>query len=294
MRIAIVTGADTAFFEMLRTLILSLEGHAPFSDIDLCVQDFGLSDGDRDWLQSHAQAVAAPARVVEADPKRKFKPPHIADTSRPFLRETFPGYDMYLWMDADTWVQDWAAIELYMAAAESGALAITPEIDRAYAPTPSKIRRHPLPSRATLKREISFNNYRNGFGFKAATTYWNLPVFNSGVLALRHDAPHWDHWATHFRSGLNRTATRMCQWSLNYSIYHEGLPVHPLPSWCNWVCHRALPMADSATGRLVEPFLPHRDIGVVHYIDPIFFKQSHKLATREGGTIERTLRPAGP
>ncbi|MGH6976466.1 MAG: hypothetical protein ACREED_05505 [Stellaceae bacterium] len=38
--------------------------------------------------------------------------PRLDRAAFPFLRRYFPGYDVYLWLDGDTWVQDAEAIEL--------------------------------------------------------------------------------------------------------------------------------------------------------------------------------------
>jgi hypothetical protein len=59
--------------------------------------------------------------------------PHLrAITARPFLPKYFPGHETYLWMDADTWLQEWYPIDWYVAAAADGRLAIAPQVDRAY------------------------------------------------------------------------------------------------------------------------------------------------------------------
>ena len=56
-------------------------------------------------------------------------------TARPFLRDYFPGYDGYMWMDADTWAQTPDAINTMLAGvATDDALYIASEIDRDYKP----------------------------------------------------------------------------------------------------------------------------------------------------------------
>jgi hypothetical protein len=43
-----------------------------------------------------------------------------------------PADRLYLWIDADTWVQEWSAVKMMLATAERGARAICPAIDRCY------------------------------------------------------------------------------------------------------------------------------------------------------------------
>src|ERR1019366_3197819 len=66
-------------------------------------------------------------------PGRAALPRHYqAMTARPYLPRHFPGYETYLWIDADAWVQDDAVLDLFIATARRGELAIVPEIDRGY------------------------------------------------------------------------------------------------------------------------------------------------------------------
>ena len=59
--------------------------------------------------------------------------PHLRSlTARPFLPDYFPGYDVYIWIDCDAWVQEQFALEWLFYTAASGALGIVPELDRSY------------------------------------------------------------------------------------------------------------------------------------------------------------------
>ena len=49
-----------------------------------------------------------------------------------FLPNYFPGYEKYLWIDADAWVNSWEAIELYLKGCENNKLAISTSADRSY------------------------------------------------------------------------------------------------------------------------------------------------------------------
>ena len=51
---------------------------------------------------------------------------------RPFLPQIFPGYDIYFWMDADTWIQNWAGPDLFLQGAARKKIALTSQADRAY------------------------------------------------------------------------------------------------------------------------------------------------------------------
>ncbi len=129
-RLLIASGADRAYFPLLRDMVLSIR--AQRRDVALGVLDLGLDGEQREWLSSEVEHVVRPAWDLDfpgcANTADTFK----AQVARPFLRRHFPGYEVYLWVDADAWLQDGRVIDLYMNAAGRDRLAITPEIDRAY------------------------------------------------------------------------------------------------------------------------------------------------------------------
>ena len=53
-----------------------------------------------------------------------------SQVSRAFLPKYFPGYNKYLWIDADAWVNSWDAIELYFKGCENKKLSINSPLAR--------------------------------------------------------------------------------------------------------------------------------------------------------------------
>ena len=58
---------------------------------------------------------------------------------------------LYLWIDADAWVQEWSAVDMMLATCERGARAICPEIDRSYK------RHYERPKLYTARRLVEWN-----------------------------------------------------------------------------------------------------------------------------------------
>ena len=84
----------------------------------------------------------------------------------------------------------------------------------------------------------------------------------------------------------------MDQLTLEYITHGLKMPAELLPATCNWVAHRATPKLDVSRGRLVEPYLPHRDIGILHLT--LGSKDEEKqIQTLDGRTITSTLRYSG-
>ena len=104
------------------------------------------------------------------------------------------------------------------------------------------------------------------FGSAAADQFPWENYFNSGVFALRADAPHWACWADAYATGLKNAEGVLCcdQTALTYAIWKARLPANPVPALCNWLCHLALPVFDQARRRFCEPTAPGNIIGVLH------------------------------
>ena len=173
----------------------------------------------------------------------------------------FPGYETYLWIDADAWLQDWRVVDLYVEAARGGKLAIVPEIDRAYK------RHYKRPKLFGLT--LAWKNYREAFGWRVADRLGRNPMVNCGVFALRGDAPHWQVWGRIMAQVAQRTRFFFVeQTALNYAIFAEHLPVDFLPAYCNWMPGDAAPAFDAERGLFVEPYSPHEVIGIMHLAGP--------------------------
>jgi hypothetical protein len=277
----IVSAADRAYFPLLRDTVASIR--AQREDAALGILDVGLLPEQREWLEPRVAHLVRPGWDIDFPGRAQTPEARQAQFARPFLPRHFPGYETYLWIDADAWVQDWRAIELYVAAAGHDKLAITPEIDRAYK------RHYKRPK--LFGRTLAWKNYREAFGWRAADRLGRNPIVNCGVFALHRDAPHWAAWARIMTEAAQRTRFFFIeQTALNYVIFAERLPVEFLPAYCNWMPGDAAPAFDAEHGLFVEPFAPHEVIGVMHLAGPEQKSHVFRLNTLDGGTVETSLR----
>ena len=280
-RLLIASGADRNYFPLLRDAVLSIQSCRQAQPIGIL--DLGLDREQRDWLASRVEHVVRPGWDLEF-PGRELAPQTFkAQVARPFLCRHFPGYEMYLWIDADAWVQDPRVIDLYVDAAGHDKLAITPEIDRAYK------RHYKRPK--LFGWTLVWKNYREAFGWRAADRLGRNPMLNCGVFALHCEAPHWDAWARVLSQVLQRTQFFFVeQMSLNYVIFAEGLPGNFLPAYCNWMPGDAPPAFDAARGLFVEPYAPHEVIGIIHLAGREQKAHKFRLNRLDGGNVETSLR----
>ena len=243
---------------LLDGLIKSIENPARSEQFDIGLLDFGLSDEERGAYQRRGILLVTPGwdydpSLFRTPPKDFFK----GMTTRPHLRKHFPGYDYYVWMDADTWVQDWSGIKLYLSSAETHGLAATPEVDRSYSPVYGNF------SVASWRH----NCFVRCFNAQVASQLALFPIVNGGVFAARADAPHWELWANvlgQIFADKREAFFFADQTAFNAVIRRRGIRTALLPATCNWMCNRALPTCSDDGIELREPHPPFQRISVVH------------------------------
>ena len=87
------------FYQGRECVDLVLKQTVPGWTPALIVLDLGLKDDEKAWLNSVGATLASNIQIIPNFPDA---PGYMrAMTCRPYLRDLLPGYDIYLWMDAD-------------------------------------------------------------------------------------------------------------------------------------------------------------------------------------------------
>jgi len=282
MQIIIITAADANYFELVRGTILSVREKPEGANIAIGFFDLGCTPQQLQWLETQVNIIQKPD--WDFDFPGKNEAPHYLKglLARPFLRRYFPNFDIYLWIDADAWVQDWQAVKLLVKGAAKRGLAVVPELDRGYYLAYGKL---------PWYWEFVYRDYQAAFGEEVAKQLHSYPTINAGIFALHKDAPHWEFWAEYLEEGLQRHVSLMTdQIALNRLVYGTEMfdRTEMLPAGCNWSCNFGLPAWDTQRACFVEPYLPHGAIGILHITG-----HKHdlvKLATTDGNQIEISLR----
>jgi hypothetical protein len=105
----IVTAADRGYFPLLQDNVASVR--ALRAEVPIGVLDLGLDADHRTWLEGQAVSIVRPGWDVDFPGQARTPETLKAQVARPFLPRHFPYYEMYLWLDADAWLQDWRAVE---------------------------------------------------------------------------------------------------------------------------------------------------------------------------------------
>ncbi len=277
----IVTAGDSRVMPVLQGLIRSLEAFPERHFVEIGCLDVGQTDADRVWLGQRGVVLAEPTTHLGV-PNERLKPYERAFVARPFLRDYFPGRDIYVWIDSDVWLQGWWVIEAYCRGALETGMAITHERERAY-----KFQGWLL---AWFAKHMLL-----GYGPLDAAWLLSRPHLNSGLFAMRADSPHWALWVQHYQAAWDRTAcfNPHDQFSINRLVYGGALrraqaKTTILPPRYNWICDRGPPMWNDSTGALCEPYPPYRTIGAVHLAGPGKTTQ-YDIRRTNGGSFRALL-----
>ena len=260
----IVTGGDSVYFPMIEELRRSLLAAFPDNTPPFGVIDAGLTPAQI----AHLRGVGAIVASLPEDPALpaamlRERPALAANFGKLWLDRMFPGHDILIWLDADTWVQDPAAVRLVAGAADTGALAIVPGGGRYWD--------HHIEVRWLLSgiwslaqiRSFNLKNGRHaGLPLKVLRDIATRPLLNAGVFGLRVDAPHWAamrRWQAHIlRRGKPFTSDQI---AMALAIYADGLRVELLPDTCNYIRPWRFDPREPA---LVEFYYPYPKVGIVH------------------------------
>ena len=291
----IISLADSKYFDLINELVNSIKRFKQSEEVAICIMDAGLTNDQINILKTKVDEIKkAEWDIKVSDFKVKGREWLKSQVSRAFLPNYFPGFKKYLWIDADAWVNTWETIDLYFKACENKKLAISTSADRSY----GRVLRAEwfFGSLAKIKSQNYKHAKSSGFSEKIAREVALKPHLNIGVFALEAEAPHWEMWQINLKKALNSGRIWGSeQIAMNITIYHNNYDVEILPAYCNWTLIDGI-RYDKKTKKLVEPYLPNHEIGIVHFAgknnDHIRLDKNFKskVKTLDGDEVEISLR----
>ncbi len=291
-KITFVSGSDHNYFPMLLEWIHSIRSFPQSRGMDICILDAGLKPEQVEQLRPLVAKIHKPDWPCPIpDSKIRGREYLKSCVCRPFINEYFPGYDVYFWMDADTWVQNWSSIDLFLQGADRRKITLTAQVDRSY---PRQLRVKWLGRWPWKVRGFYFSNAVKAFGFQKAKELLPYYVLLAGAFALHAEAPHWKRWQELVRQAVAKGKVFTAeQLTLGILCYLEGFSCEVLPAWCHWLC-QFKPLWNEETGKFVEPFLPHHELGILHLSGYDEMRLDRSLTTDfqtpEGKTVSLSYR----
>lgn len=261
-KIVFISSADSNYYPMLREWIHSIRRYPESQGMDICVLDVGMNDEEHEIIKAEVTQIIKPDWPKKISAMRiKGREYYKACVNRPFLNDFFPGYEYYFWMDADTWVQDWRAVEVFIEGARRGKMSLTGGADRSY---PKGMRLKWLGAWPWKARSFYMTNAYKAYGIKTAKELFPYHNVSAGAFCMHKDAPHWKKWQEIILKTLEKGKVFTAeQLSLGIMVHLKKLPVEILPSYMHWFCEYK-PLWDDEKKLFVEPHLPHEPIGILH------------------------------
>jgi hypothetical protein len=290
-KIAIVTAGNSEYFYLLDGLIASLEDARLPSDFQFCALDVGLDPLQALNLKSRNVTVISPSWTINFPNQANTPTWFRAMTNRPCLPDHFPGFETYIWIDADAWIQQPEGIHAAVEAARNGSIAIVPERfgNSITYPQWNGLRWVLLKVNEASSRAAVAKCYRTCFGAETEHRARET-IFNTGFFALRGDSPIWTQWLKRIRHGIAHGIFEKLieQQALNLEILEGTIPATLLPSRFNWMLTGNEPLYDLQTRRIVDPD-EHKPIGMLHLTD-VKFLHFVEIPSTDGQMVKLRLR----
>ncbi len=286
--VLIVSAVDSRFLPLLKDMMRSIAPVLARPQVSLACFDIGLAPVDREWLTGQCATIATPGTHFGLA-EQAYPAPLRSFLARPFLPQYFPGYDVYIWIDSDVWLQDVAVIDRYVAGAMASGLAISHEGERAY-------RLQPWLFAWTAK------HFLNGYGVGKGAALLCRRHLNAGLFAAAAGAPHWSAWARCYEAAIRRSGKLVPhdQFALVQAVTAGGpgrarrLPTAVLAPENNWICDRGVPMWNDGSQAFCKPYAPFDTIGALHLAGPAKARP-YTIRRTGGGTFTSYItRGAGP
>ena len=296
---AIITLADSNYFELLKELIDSINYHKESKNISICILDAGLTPDQIEIIKPKVYSIKKAEWDIEVPGYKVLKKEWLkSQVSRAFLPNYFPEFTKYLWIDCDAWVNSWSTIELFFKACENGKLGITQTIGPGYRII-SKAK-WLIGKLAAIKSQNYKHAKSSGIKEDIARKLAFAPHINIGVFSLEKESECWKVWQKNLKKTLSKGKVFGSEGlAINIAVYHDNVEVEFLPLYCNWIASNMLPKYDIEKKTFVEPYLPNNKIGIMHLAAGIWVENDDmrtnknikiKLKTVQGGEVNKSLR----
>ena len=296
---AIITLADSNYFELLQELIDSIKAHEQSKTVSICVLDAGLTAEQSKILKQKVHSIKKAEWDIEVPGYKVAGNEWLkSQVSRAFLPKYFPEFNKYLWIDCDACVNNWSTVEMYFEACKNGKLGITQSVGQGYRVL-SKVN-WLFGKLALIKSQNYKHAKKSGFSESTARKIAFAPHINIGVFSLEKNSSCWKTWQDILRKALSSGKVFGSEGlAMNIAVYDKDVEAEFLPLYCNWIASNVLPKYDQDNDTFVEPYLPHNKIGIMHLAAGIWVGKNDmrlnknikiKIKTLQGKDIEKSLR----
>ena len=289
----IVSSADSKYFFLLKELFLSLDRSGILSDYQFSILDTGLTEEQKFFFLDNSVIIK---KAIWNTPVPKFKilgrENLKTQVARAYLPDYFENYKLYIWLDADMWLNDIESFYFYENGALNDKLTIVPQSDRAYVKNANVEWLFGFPKKI---KTINYKNISKSISKSLGRKYAFHSTLNAGAFAINDNINIWKCFQKNIKLAAKKGRIfGTDQVALALSIYEDGLPSEFLPSYCNWMCEFNMPKFDNKKNQFVEPYIPNNPIALVHLAGLDDIRQDKNILsdieTIDGLHIKKSLR----
>tara|TARA_Y100001970_G_scaffold188789_1_gene229651 strand:- start:210 stop:1106 length:897 start_codon:yes stop_codon:yes gene_type:complete len=289
----IVSSADSNYFQLIKELYLSLKKNDIFNEYQFAILDTGLNEDQYAYFKDNNVKIEHAKWNVEVPKYKILGRNHLkTQVARAFLPDYFPNFKVYIWLDADMWLNDLKTFLLYEKGALQECLAITPQSDRSYFNNANVEWFLNFPKKV---KTINYKNIGKSISKKLARKYAFYSTLNAGAFAISSKKEIWDCFQKNIKLAAKKGRIfGTDQVALALSVYEDKLPTQFLPAYCNWMCEFHLPMLDDQSEKFIEPYIPYHPIALVHLAGLDEVRKDKNILTKikntQGKIVNRSLR----
>tara|TARA_B100000700_G_scaffold327098_1_gene440609 strand:- start:878 stop:1792 length:915 start_codon:yes stop_codon:yes gene_type:complete len=290
IRKAIVTLADSNYFNLLEELIRSIKSFKESANISICVLDAGLTEEQIKILKTKVHSIKKANWDIKVPGYKIVGKEWLkSQVSRAFIPNYFPEFDKFLWIDCDAWVNSWDTVEMYFKACENGKLGITQSVGQGYRIL-SKVK-WLVGKIAIVKSQNYKHAKKSGFSEATARKIAFAPHINIGVFSLQKNSNCWSIWQEILKKALASGKVFGSEGlAINIAVYDKNIKVEFLPLYCNWIASNVMPKFDEEKKTFVEPYLPHNKIGIMHLAAGIWINNKDMRLDKELEVVVKTVQ----
>ena len=259
----IISSSDSKYFALIKELFLSLKNSNVLNEYDFAILDTGLSQEQQNFFKD--------SKVLITDAKWNVEVPNYkilgrenlkTQVARAFLPNYFNDYKVYIWLDADMWLNDIESFLLYEKGALNNKLTIVPQSDRAYKKNANVEWFLGFPKKI---KTINYKNISKSISKSLGRKYAFHSTLNAGAFAINNNDKIWECFQKNIKLASKKGRIfGTDQVALALSIYEDSVPSEFLPAYCNWVCEFNMPKFDNDKHQFVEPYIPNHPIALIH------------------------------
>ena len=289
----IISSSDNNYFFLIKELHLSLKNKGVLDEYDFAILDTGLKDKQKNYFKDYNVLIKNAEWNVEVSKYKILGRENLkTQVARAFLPDYFDNYKVYVWLDADMWLNDVESFYFYEKGALNDRLTIVPQSDRAYIKNANVEWLFGFPKKI---KTINYKNISKSISKSLGRKYAFHSTLNAGAFAINDNVKTWKCFQKNIKLAAKKGRIfGTDQVALALSIYEDGLPSEFLPAYCNWMCEFNMPKFDSKKSQFVEPYIPNHPIALVHLAGLDDIRQDKTILsdveTLDGSQIKKSLR----